>query len=131
MYMHVIKDKLCNASIFIQGACEDQDVIKIYGDNSLCDKILENLIHHYLEGGQTIGEITVHHEWLKEALVCMEHCLPLIALTDTDIVVSPAHMKLCEIVYALEAMDQVVNQWQWVMILPCDSIKGTVVLHKV
>jgi hypothetical protein len=55
---------------------------------------LEDLIHHSLEGGWTIGETKVHHEWLEEALVCMESGLPLIALLDTDIIVSQRMLSL-------------------------------------
>jgi hypothetical protein len=43
--------------------------------------------------------------------------LPLITLSDMDIIVSPVHVKLGEIVQTLEAMDQVVDQWEWVVIL--------------
>jgi hypothetical protein len=65
---------------------------------------LEDLIHHNLECGQTIGETKVHHKWLKEALVCVEGGLPLIALADTDIIVSLAHIEIGEIVCTFEVM---------------------------
>jgi hypothetical protein len=35
----VVEDKLWNVLMFIQGASEDQDVIEIDRDDSLCDKI--------------------------------------------------------------------------------------------
>jgi hypothetical protein len=41
-----------------------------------------------LEGGWTIGETKVHYEQLKEALVCAEHSIPLVTLSDMVIVVS-------------------------------------------
>jgi hypothetical protein len=62
---------------------------------------LEYLIHHSLEGGWTIDETKAHHKWLKEASVCTDGCLLLIALSDVDIIVSLVHVKLGEIVYAL------------------------------
>jgi hypothetical protein len=35
--VHVIKDKSCYALMFIQRASEDQDVVEIDRDDSLCD----------------------------------------------------------------------------------------------
>jgi hypothetical protein len=92
-------------SMFIQGASENQDVIEIDRDNSLYNKVLEDLIHHSLECHWTIGETKVHYQGLKEALVGVEWHLPLVTLSDTDIIVSLVHIELGEIVCALEAMD--------------------------
>jgi hypothetical protein len=74
-------------------------------NDSLCDKVLEDLIHHSLEGGWTIGETKVQHKWLKEAAICVEGCLPLVALSDTDIIVSPVHVELGKVAHTLEVMD--------------------------
>jgi hypothetical protein len=66
---------------------------------------LEYLIHYSLKGGRTIGETKVHHEWLKEASIFVEGFFPLIALLDMDIIISPVHVELGEMVHILEAMD--------------------------
>jgi hypothetical protein len=44
--------------------------------------------------------------------------------------VSPTHIKLSGMAYAIEAMYQIVNQWEYVVILVCDGDEGAVVLHK-
>ena len=46
--------------MFRQILGEDQDVIKIYTDHTLSNKIFENLVHHGLEGGRTVSESEVH-----------------------------------------------------------------------
>jgi hypothetical protein len=66
---------------------------------------LEYLIHHSLEGGRTIGETKVHYKWLKQASICVESYLPIITLSDMDIIVSPAHIELGEVAHALEPMN--------------------------
>jgi hypothetical protein len=71
--------------------------IKIDGDDSLCDKILANHIHHHLESGWTVGETKVHHQQLKQASICVEGGLPLITLSDVDIILSLVDIKLSEI----------------------------------
>jgi hypothetical protein len=45
--------------VFLKHVGENQDVVKIYGDDTFGDQILEYLIHHHLECGQ-IGEAEVH-----------------------------------------------------------------------
>jgi spore coat polysaccharide biosynthesis protein SpsF (cytidylyltransferase family) len=49
-----------NPAVFLHQVGEDQHVIKVHGDNAFSDQILEDFIHHHLEGGQTIGEAEVH-----------------------------------------------------------------------
>jgi hypothetical protein len=91
---------------------------------------LKYLIYHSLEGGQTIGETKVHHKWLKQASVCVKYCLPLVTLSDPNIIVSPAHVELGGVACTLEVMDYIVDQQEWVVILACDGIEGAVVLHR-
>jgi hypothetical protein len=50
---------------------------------------------------------------------------------DTDIIVSPAHIELDEIVCTLEVMDQVINERKGVVIFACDGVEGAVVLDEV
>jgi hypothetical protein len=46
--------------VFLKRVGEDQDVIEIDRDDAFSDQILEDFVHHHLEGGQTIGEAEVH-----------------------------------------------------------------------
>jgi hypothetical protein len=45
------EDELCDATMLFDGFCEDEDVIEVDTDNAFHDKILENVVHHHLEGG--------------------------------------------------------------------------------
>jgi hypothetical protein len=47
-------------TVFLKRVGEDQGVVEIHGDDSFSDQILEDFIHHRLEGGWTIGEAEVH-----------------------------------------------------------------------
>jgi hypothetical protein len=57
-----------------------------------------------LEGGWTIGETKVYDKRLEETSICLEGCLPLATLSDTDIIVS-VYIKLGEVLCTLESMD--------------------------
>jgi hypothetical protein len=39
--------------------------MSLYGDSAFGDQVLEDLIHHCLEGGWTIGEAKVHDQGFK------------------------------------------------------------------
>jgi hypothetical protein len=58
-----------------------------------------------LECGWTIGETKVHYQGLKEALGGAKCHIPLVALLDMDIIVSPVHIELGEVACAFEVMD--------------------------
>jgi hypothetical protein len=49
--------------VFFRRVGEDQDVIEIDRDNTFGDQVLEYLVHHSLEGGQTLDEAEVHLLW--------------------------------------------------------------------
>jgi hypothetical protein len=46
--------------VFLRCVGENQNVVEIDGDDAFSDQVLEYLIHHRLEHGQTIGEAEVH-----------------------------------------------------------------------
>jgi hypothetical protein len=51
--------------VFFCQVGEDQDVVEIDGYDTFSDQVLEYLVYHRLEGGQTIGEAEVHDQGLK------------------------------------------------------------------
>jgi hypothetical protein len=44
-------NKSCDATMLVDGFHEDEDVIEVDTDDTFHDKILENVVHHHLEGG--------------------------------------------------------------------------------
>ena len=72
--------------MLFQGLHEDEDVIQVYAYMSLHDKVLENVIHHGLEGSRAVGESKEHNQGFKESMVGAKGCLPFIAFLYPDIV---------------------------------------------
>ena len=60
-----LHDKSGYLSVFREVFREDQDVVKVYGDDAFSDEIFKYLIHHHLEGGRAIGETKIHDEGFK------------------------------------------------------------------
>ena len=79
---------------FIRG--EDKEVVHINDEPSFCDHVSEGVIHELLEHCWGVGESKAHYSWFKEALMCDKGSLPLVAIFDADVVVSPADIKLGE-----------------------------------
>jgi hypothetical protein len=53
-------------------------------------------VHHHLEGGGRIGKAEEHYRWFKQSFWYEEGCFPLISIFNTDVVVSPSHVKFGE-----------------------------------
>jgi hypothetical protein len=87
---------------------------------------MEGLIHHSLKCCRTIGKTKVYYQGHKEASIDTASCHSLVALVDMDIIVSPMHVELGEVARTLEAMDQVIDEREWVVILLYDGIEGAV-----
>ena len=67
--------------------------------------ITEDVIHHHLEGCWAVREAKEHDLWLKEPLVGMECSLPLVALSDSDIVETPSDIQLSKVLGTSELCD--------------------------
>ncbi len=51
--------------MFLLGLGHDEDVIKIYCDRARHDEILEDVVHHPLEGSGRVGEPKEHDRWFE------------------------------------------------------------------
>jgi hypothetical protein len=63
-------------------------------------------------------------------LIGLECGLPLIALLDADIIVSPLYVELGEVSCTLESMDEIVDEGEGVLIFSCDGIEYLIVLDE-
>ena len=72
-------------------------MINVNGHEALVNELLENVIHHGLEGGWAVGETEVHDQGFKESAVDLAGSFPLVTLFNTYIVISPAYVQLCEV----------------------------------
>ncbi len=107
---------------------EDQDVIEVNSDLSLGDQVTEDVIHHPLERGRRIGKPEEHDGGLVQAPVCAEGGFLLVTLSDSDIVVSPTNVELCEVLGSTQFVDELRDERQRVAILDRHLVELSVVL---
>ena len=72
----------------------DEKIIHVDNEPSFGNHVVEGVIHETLEGGGGVGESEEHHRGFEKSFVGNEGCLPLVAIFDLYVVVSPADVEL-------------------------------------
>ena len=86
---------------------EDQDVVEVHTYDTFLNQILEDVIHHCLEGGRGIGQSEKHHQGFEKSPICTKSHLPLIVVFHTHIIVSPMNIELREVLGSSELVYEV------------------------
>ena len=83
----------------------DEDVIDVYADDSFHDEVLEDIVHHCLERSWAVGKTKEHYQWFEQSSVRPKCCLPLISILNSDVIVAPPNIQLCEVFCPSELVD--------------------------
>ncbi|KAG5338578.1 hypothetical protein C0989_006974 [Termitomyces sp. Mn162] len=108
----------------------DEDVVKVYTYYALCYEILEDVVHHGLEGGRAVGESKEHNKQLKQFLVGPEGSLPLVSFLDAHIVVTPPDVQFSKVLHTSEVVDELGDEQEGVMVLHHHRVENLVVLNQ-
>ena len=57
---------------------KDQNVVQVHYYNPFSYEGSEDVVHHSLEGGGTVGHSEEHYEGFEEAAIGTEGCLPFV-----------------------------------------------------
>ena len=76
--------------VFFFHLCKDQNVVQVHYYDSLSYEGSEDVVHHSLEGGRTIGYSKEHHERFAETAIGIEGHLPFISGLDAHVIETPA-----------------------------------------
>ena len=74
----------------------DEEVVHVNDEPSFCDHVPEGIGHESLKSGGGIGHAEEHDGGFVKSSVSDEGGFPLIALLDSDVVISPSYIKLSE-----------------------------------
>jgi len=108
--------------VFLLCPCKDQNVVQVHYHNSFGYESPEDVVHHSLEGGGTIGHFKKHHKRFKEAVIGTKGCFPFISGLDTYIIETPSDVKLCEVLGSAELGDELGDEGEGVPVLDSYSI---------
>ncbi|KAG5349175.1 hypothetical protein C0989_005447, partial [Termitomyces sp. Mn162] len=104
--VEAFQDKTGDPMVFLQCFGVDENVIEVHAHYTLCNEVLEDVIHHGLEGGWAVGETKEHDEWLEQSPVGLEGHLPLISFLNVHIIVTPLDVQFSEVLHAPEVVDE-------------------------
>jgi len=116
--------------MFLFCLCKDQNVIQVYHYNPFSYESSEDIVHHSLEGGGTVGHFKEHHERLEETAVGAKGCLPFISGLDTYVIETPSDIKFCEVPGSAELGDEFRDERERVPVLDGYGIQHTIVLDQ-
>ncbi|KAG6875211.1 hypothetical protein C0993_010336 [Termitomyces sp. T159_Od127] len=130
MLAEAFQDLMCNPVVLLKCVSVDEDVVKIYAHYTLRDEVLEDVIHHCLESGWTVGESEEHDEGFKQSTIGPEGSLPLVSFLNAHIVVAPPDVQFGEVPHPPEVIDELGDEGERVAILHYHGIKDPVVLDQ-
>jgi hypothetical protein len=116
--------------MFFNVLSEDENVIEVYTNYPFHNVILENVIHHGLEGRGRVSESKKNHQRFIDTTIGMKCCLPLITCLHPYILVPPPHIELSEEHHALKLIHQFGNEGERIAILGHDGVQHMIVLYK-
>jgi hypothetical protein len=106
------------------------NIVEVYTNHTFHNEILENVVHHGLEGRGRVSESEKHHQRFIEAAMGIKCCSPLITHFHLHILVPPPHIELSEELCILKLIHQFGNEGKRVAILDCNRVQCAIVLYK-
>ena len=129
MLAKAFQGKTCDTTMLPECLGVDENVVKIHTNNSFCNGIVEDVIHHCLEGGRAVGQIKEHYQGFEKSTIGPECCLPLITFLDVHIVVAPVDIQLGEVMCTSEIVNKLGYEWKWVAIFDHHCIQDMIILN--
>ena len=130
MLCQYLQDPPDYSFVFLFRFHKDQNVIQVHYYNPFGYEGSEDIIHHSLEGGRTVGHSKEHHEGFKEAMVGTEGCFSFISRLDAYVIETPADIKFCEVLGSTELGDEFRDEGEGVSVLDGYSIQHAIVLDQ-
>jgi len=116
--------------VFLFRLRKDQNVVQIHYYDPFGYESSEDVVHHSLEGGGTVGHSEEHHKRFKEATVGAEGHFPLISGLDAYVIETPADVKFCEVSGSAELGDELGDEREKVPVLDGYGIQHAIVLDQ-
>jgi hypothetical protein len=129
MFSHSVQNLLNMLQVLCPTLVEDEDVIQI-NHHKIIGERPQYIIHHPHESCWGIFQAKEEDQPFKKHFFGLEGNLPYIGLLYWDLVVARLEINLTEVFSPLEFVKEIVNSGNWVPILDCDFISGSVINAK-
>ena len=130
VFLQQLQNTAGDLPVLCKGLHEDEDVVQIDHDHTFRDEVLEDVVHHRLEGGRTVCEAKEHDKGFVQAAVGPEGGLPFVSFLYPDIVEAPSDVQFREVLGSMEFRNQFRNQQEQVLVFHGHGVQRTVVLYQ-
>ena len=113
-------------SFWIRGG--NGEVIHVDDEPYFNDHVLEEVIHKVLECGREVVKAKEHDHGFKKSFVSDEDCFPLMAILDTDVIVSPMNIEFRKVMSIFQLVHEVRDKRERVDIMGGVFIEVAIVL---
>ena len=100
----------------------DEYIIQIDHDTDIW-KIRENVVHKLLKGHRSISKTEGHYRPFKWSIVCSKDSFPFITIGNVNQMVSMAKIYLWINLSFVRWVQQIGDEWKWIMIILGDMVK--------
>src|SRR5882762_7360860 len=107
-----------------------QDVVQVDYYYPFHNELVEDVVHHGLEGGWAVSQTEKHHEGFEEAAVGAESSFPLISFLHPDIIEPPPHVEFSEVLCSAQLLNEFRDEWERVLVFDRHGIERAVVLDE-
>ena len=130
MLHQYLQDSLDYSFVFLFHLRKDQNVVQVHYYNPFSYEGSEDVVHHSLEGGGTVGHSKDHHERFKEAAVGVEGRSTFISRLDAYVIETPADIQFCEVSGSVELRDEFRDKREGVPVLDSHGVQCAIVLDQ-
>ncbi len=78
------------------GPSVDGYVVHVDGHASFVNEILEDHVHHCLEGSWGVSQTEEYDRWFVQPFIGYKGCLSSVLWFDEDFIISPFNVEACE-----------------------------------
>ena len=130
MLCQYLQDPSDHSFVFLFCLCKDQNVIQVHYYNPFSYESSEDVIHHSLEGGGTVGHSEEHHKRFKVAAVGAEGRFSFISGLDAYVIETPVDVKFREVPGSVELGDKFGDEREEVPVLDSYNVQCAIVLDQ-
>ena len=130
VFLEPLQHQFGTLTVFHEGLGEEEDVVDIDTHGVVHDEILEDVVHHGLEGHRAVGETEEHDEGFEQAAVGTECGFPLVTLFYSKVIVPPPYIQFGEVPGTVELIDQFGDERKWVLVLDSHLIQLSIILYQ-
>ena len=130
MLCQYFQDPLDCSFMFLFCLRKDQNVVQVHHYNPFGYESSEDVVHHSLEGGGTVGHSKEHYKRLEETAVSAEGRFLFISELDMYVIETPLDIKFCEVPGSTELGDKFGDEREGVPVLDGYGVQRAIVLDQ-